>query len=94
MKQIEALESSNGIYQKLEAFIRKYYTNELIRGVLFIGLGLLYFLFTLFVEYFLCSNQWEGLFCFGLLLGRGGVVISFILFPIFKLFKFQKGNRL
>jgi uncharacterized membrane protein (GlpM family) len=28
MKQIEALESSNGIYQKLEAFIRKYYTNE------------------------------------------------------------------
>jgi hypothetical protein len=37
MKQTEALESSNGIYQKLEAFIRKYYTNELIRGVLFIG---------------------------------------------------------
>jgi hypothetical protein len=33
MKQTEALESSNGIYQKLEAFIRKYYTNELIRGV-------------------------------------------------------------
>jgi hypothetical protein len=28
MKQTEALESSNGIYQKLEAFIRKYY-NEI-----------------------------------------------------------------
>jgi hypothetical protein len=43
MKQTEALESSNGIYQKLEAFIRKYYTNELIRGVvLFIGLIVLF----------------------------------------------------
>jgi hypothetical protein len=68
MKQTEALESSNGIYQKLEAFIRKYYTNELIRGVvLFIGLGLLYFLFTLFVEYFLWLKPMAGLFCFGLL---------------------------
>ena len=44
---------SNRIYQKLEAFIKKYYTNELIRGVvLFVGFGLLYFLFTLCVEYF------------------------------------------
>jgi hypothetical protein len=61
MKQTEALESSNGIYQKLEAFIRKYYTNELIRGVvLFIGFGL-YFLFTLFVEYFLWLKP-QGLF--------------------------------
>jgi hypothetical protein len=31
MKQTEALESSNGIYQKLEA-LSEYYTNELIRG--------------------------------------------------------------
>jgi hypothetical protein len=50
MKQTEALESSNGIYQKL---LSEYYTNELIRGVvLFIGLGLLYFLFTLLLNIF------------------------------------------
>jgi hypothetical protein len=90
MKQTEALESSNGIYQKLEAFIRKYYTNELIRGVvLFIGLGL-YFLFTLFVEYFLWLKP-QGLFCFGLCRCRSVTLLRFIVFPIFKLLKLQKG---
>ncbi|HEU0124905.1 MAG TPA: hypothetical protein VFQ56_01240, partial [Flavobacterium sp.] len=48
------MKTSSAIYQKLEAFIKKYYTNELIKGILlFTGFGLLYFLFTLFVEYFL-----------------------------------------
>ncbi|PTM11874.1 MAG: hypothetical protein DA407_00420, partial [Bacteroidetes bacterium] len=45
------------IQQKLEAFIKKYYTNELIRGViLFAAIGLLYFLLTLFIEYVLWLN--------------------------------------
>ncbi|WP_339919282.1 hypothetical protein [uncultured Flavobacterium sp.] len=93
MKQIEALESSNGIYQKLEAFIRKYYTNELIRGIIFfIGLGLLYFLFTLFVEYFLWLKPMGRSILFWTFVGVEVVLLfRFILFPIFKLFKFQKG---
>jgi hypothetical protein len=48
------LENKTLIYDKLEAFIKKYYANELLKGLIFfIGLGLLYLLFTLFVEYFL-----------------------------------------
>ena len=87
------MESSSVIYRKLEAFIKKYYTNELIRGILFfIGLGLLYFLFTLFVEYFLWLKPiartvlfWTFVFVEFFLLFR------FILFPLFRLFKLQRG---
>lgn len=87
------MENQNIIYNKLEAFIRKYYTNELLRGTLFfVGLGLLYFLFTAFVEYFLWLQPMARtvLFvCFVavelFLLGR------YILFPLSKLFKLQKG---
>lgn len=42
------------IQKKLEGFYKKFYTNELIKGfILFSSLGLLYFLFTLYLEYFL-----------------------------------------
>jgi len=87
------LNSSNFIYQKLEAFIRKYYLNELIRGVvLFIGLGLLYFLFTLFIEYFLWLKPMGRTILFWTFVGvEVFLLFRFILFPIFKLFKFQKG---
>lgn len=87
------MENSNFIYQKLEAFIRKFYLNELIRGIVFfIGLGLLYFLFTLFVEYFLWLKPIGRMFLFWIFLGvEGFLFFRYILFPIFKLFKFQKG---
>jgi hypothetical protein len=87
------LEHSNFIYQKLEAFIRKFYTNELIRGtVFFIGLGLLYFLFTLFVEYFLWLKPVARTFLFWSFIAvEIFLLCRFILFPIFKLFKLQKG---
>jgi len=87
------LNSSNFIYQKLEAFIRKYYLNELIRGVvLFIGLGLLYFLFTLFIEYFLWLKPTGRTILFWTFVGvEVFLLFRFIFFPIFKLFKFQKG---
>ncbi|MEL1239861.1 hypothetical protein [Flavobacterium flavipallidum] len=87
------MNSSNFIFQKLEAFIRKYYLNELIRGVvLFIGLGLLYFLFTLFIEYFLWLKPTGRTILFWTFVGvEFFLFFRFILFPIFKLFKFQKG---
>lgn len=81
------------IYQKLERFIKKYYLNELIKGgLLFIGFGLLYFLFTLFVEYFLWLKPFGRavLFWFFILV-ETFLLFRFILFPIFKLFKLQKG---
>ena len=87
------MESSSFIYHKLEAFIRKYYVNELIRGVVFfIGLGLLYFLFTLFIEYFLWLKPIGRMFLFWIFLGvEGFLFLRYIVLPLFKLFKIQKG---
>ena len=87
------METGNVIFQKLEAFIKKYYTNELIRGLLFfIGLGLLYFLFTLFVEYFLWLKPMGRTILFWTFIGvEVYLLFRFIMFPIFKLFKLQKG---
>ncbi|MEY4432870.1 MAG: hypothetical protein RLZZ44_1000, partial [Bacteroidota bacterium] len=81
------------IYQKLEAFIRKFYTNELIKGMIFFfGLGLLYLLFTLSVEFFLWLQPKGRTLLFGLfILVELFLLIRLIFFPIFKLVKLQKG---
>jgi hypothetical protein len=87
------LEKSTLIYQKLEDFIRKFYTNELLRGtIFFVGIGLLYFIFTLFVEYFLWLKPAARTVLFVLfILVELFLLLRFILFPLFKLFKLQKG---
>ncbi len=87
------MDSTSIIYQKLEAFIKKYYTNELIRGILFfIGLGLLYFLFILFVEYFLWLKPMGRTILFWAFIGvEIFLLLRYILFPTFKLLKIQKG---
>ncbi|MBV1887740.1 MAG: hypothetical protein KUG51_00460, partial [Urechidicola sp.] len=81
------------IQQKLEAFIKKYYTNELIRGViLFAAIGLLYFLFTLFIEYVLWLNPIARTVLFWLfILVELALFAKFIALPLFKLFKLQNG---
>lgn len=81
------------IYQKIEAFIRKFYTNELIKGIIFFfGIGLLYFLFTLSIEFFLWLQPKGRTFLFWwFILVELVLLIRFILFPIFKLVKLQKG---
>ena len=87
------MESSHIIYQKLEDFIKKFYTNELIRGILFfIGLGLLYFIFTLFVEYFLWLKPTaRAVLFYTFIFVELFLLFRFICFPLFKLFKLQKG---
>lgn len=87
------MKTTSAIYLKLEAFIKKFYTNELIKGMLlFIGFGLLYFLFTLFVEYFLWLKPAGRTLLFWLFITvESFLFFRFILFPIFKLFKIQKG---
>jgi hypothetical protein len=87
------LESSNLIYQKIELFIKKFYTNELIRGIIFfIGLGLLYFLFTLFIEYFLWLKPMGRTILFWVfVIVELFLFLRFIIFPIFQLFKIKKG---
>ena len=81
------------IYSKLENFIRKYYTNELLRGTLFfVGIGLLYFLLTLFIEYFLWLRPAARTLLFILVIVVEGYLFArLIVFPLFKLFKLQKG---
>ncbi|MEZ0007443.1 hypothetical protein ABH942_002824 [Flavobacterium sp. 28YEA47A] len=87
------MENKTLIYDKLEAFIKKYYANELLKGLIFfIGLGLLYLLFTLFVEYFLWLKPMGRTFLFWAFVAvELFLLLRFILFPIFKLFKLQKG---
>ncbi|HEX9981582.1 MAG TPA: DUF4175 family protein [Flavobacterium sp.] len=87
------MDKSNIIYLKLEAFIKKYYANELLRGtIFFIGLGMLYFLFTLFVEYFLWLKPGARTFLFWLFIAvEAFLLMRYILFPLFKLFRLQKG---
>jgi hypothetical protein len=87
------LETQNIIYAKLEAFIKKYYTNELIRGtIFFVAIGLLYFIGTLLVEYFLWLPTGGRTALFWVFIGvELFLLFRFILFPVFKLFKLQKG---
>ena len=87
------MNNSTIIYQKLESFIKKFYSNELLRGtIFFIGLGLLYFIFTLFIEYFLWLKPTARTFLFWIFIAvEVFLLVRFIAFPLFKLFKLQKG---
>ncbi|BCY27800.1 hypothetical protein [Flavobacterium okayamense] len=87
------MESKSVIYSKLEAFIRKFYTNEVVKGLLlFIGLGLLYFIFTLLVEHFLWLSTLGRTILFWLFISVELFLLAkFIVLPIFKLVKLQKG---
>ncbi|CAM3341156.1 DUF4175 family protein [Aequorivita lipolytica] len=81
------------IQQKLEEFIKKYYTNELIKGaILFFAIGLLYLLITLLVEYFLWLNPLGRRILFWtFIIVELALFVRFIAFPLAKLFKLQKG---
>lgn len=81
------------IESKLNAFIKKYYTNELLKGlILFLALGLLYFLVTLFIEYFLWLKPiFRTILFFSFIAVELFLLYKFIITPIVKLFGLQKG---
>ncbi|WP_053976539.1 DUF4175 family protein [Mangrovimonas xylaniphaga] len=83
----------NSIQLKLEEFIRRYYFNELLKGaILFFAIGLLYFLLTLFIEYVLWLNPTARTIMFWVFIAvEFGLFLKFILLPLAKLFKLQKG---
>jgi hypothetical protein len=87
------LDNSKIIYKKLEGFITKYYTNELLKGIIFfVGIGLMYFIFTLFVEYFLWLKPTARTILFyTFVLVELFLFFRFICFPLFKLSKLQQG---
>ncbi|EDM45340.1 hypothetical protein SCB49_06022 [unidentified eubacterium SCB49] len=81
------------IQHKLEQFIKKYYTNELIKGaILFFAIGLLYLLVTLIIEYFLWLSQTGRTVLFWSFVAvELALFVRFIAFPLAKLFKLQQG---
>lgn len=81
------------IEQKLERFIKKYYTNELLRGViLFFAFGVLYFLATLLIEYFFWLSPAGRTVLFWAFIGvEVALLIKFIAIPLARLFKLSKG---
>jgi hypothetical protein len=81
------------ITYKLQQFTRKYYVNELIKGIiLFFSFGLLYLLFTLFLEYFLWLKPTARTFLFWIfILVEVFLLLRFIATPIFRLIGIQKG---
>ncbi len=78
---------------KLRSFIRRYYINELLRGLIFfVAAGLLYLLITLFIEHIFWFEPlgrtilfWSFILVELLLFGR------FIMYPLLKLFRISKG---
>src|SRR5690606_36352163 len=78
---------------KLEQFIKRYYTNELLKGaILFFAIGLLYLLVTLFIEYILWLNPTARTILFWTFIGvEVALFVKFIAIPWAKLFKLQKG---
>ena len=88
--------SFRNIQDKLHQFIRKYYVNELIKGaILFAAFGLIYLIFTLFVEHVLwLSPGWRSVLFYAFLGVEVALLLRFIAFPLFKLFGLQKGISL
>jgi hypothetical protein len=86
----------NKITQKLHQFSLKFYTNELIRGViLFLSFGILYLFFTLFIEYFLWLKPLLRTILFwSFILVELFLLTKFILFPLFKITGLKKGISL
>jgi hypothetical protein len=78
---------------KLQRFISKYYRNALIRGViLFVALGLLYFLLTVVIEYFLWLNPLGRTILFGLfMMMELFLLVRFVGIPLARLLKLSRG---
>jgi len=87
------LNNFKAIQSKLEKFVRKYYTNELIKGIiLFFSIGLLYLLGTLLIEHFLWLSSTGRTILFWLFVIVEAVLFTkLIAIPLSKLFKLQKG---
>lgn len=83
----------NTIKQKLEHFIKRYYTNELLKGaILFFAIGLLYLIVTLLVEYLLWLNPTARTLLFWMfIIVELALFVKFIAIPLSHLFKLRKG---
>lgn len=83
----------DNIVAKLKKFHRKFYINELLKGlILFFSIGLLYFLVTVSLEYFFWMGQKARLALFWLFVGVELALFGrFIIYPLLKLLNISKG---
>ena len=82
----------NNLLSHIDAFIRKYYKNEMLKGgILFLGLLLFSFLVVALLEYFgRFSSSVRGIFFFGFIILNLLLFINYLLIPLFKLISFGK----
>ena len=87
------MDNFNSIHLKLEAFIKRYHCNELLKGtIFFLAIGLLYFLFTLFVEHILWLNTSARTVLFWLFIAVELFLLTkFIVLPLARLFRLRQG---
>lgn len=86
------MDSYQNLLSQIDAFIRKYYKNEMLKGgILFLGLFLLSFLLVTSLEYFgRFSSSVRTFFFFGFLLLNLLLFIKYLLIPLLKLISFGK----
>ncbi|MCM4165920.1 MULTISPECIES: hypothetical protein [unclassified Arenibacter] len=87
------MDNYSTILEKLNAFIAKFYTKMLLKGViLFVTLGLLFFLVILGIEYFLWLNSLGRLVLLILFVGVELFFLwKYIITPLFFLFRWRRG---
>ena len=83
----------DSIVQKINAFIRKFYVNDLIRGaILFFAIGLLFLILTAAIEYFFWLSSTGRTILFWLFIAsEAALLYRFLLIPLLRLFKLRKG---
>src|SRR5690606_13299257 len=87
------LDNYSTILEKLNAFIAKFYTKMLLKGViLFVTFGLLFFLVVLGIEYLLWLNSMGRLVLLILFVGVELFLLwRYIIAPLFFLFRWRHG---
>jgi hypothetical protein len=83
---------SNIIHQKLDEFIRKYYKNQLIRGLIYsVGLVLVFYMGVSTLEYFAeFSTTMRTILFYGFIVTSGYVLTRYIVIPLLKLYSFGR----
>ena len=82
------------LVSQIDDFIRKYYTNEIVKGIFFfLGILIFSYLFVSILEYLGRFNSlFRAFFLFGFLSFNTFILVKYILIPLGKLFSF--GNRI
>ena len=82
------------LVSQIDAFIRKYYLNEIIKGIFFfLGLLIFSYLSIAILEYLgRFSSLLRAIFLFGFLTFNTVILVKYLLIPLEKLFSF--GNRI